>query len=467
MQVLYVVSEAFPFVQEGELGIVAGAFPVVLAEKGIDIRVIMPMYDTILPSLVQQMKKQIHFFAKFSEKVYLCNLYIIEQKGVIWYFLDNDHFFHRGKLYGCEDDERRFAFFSVAVCEAMKVMKWVPDIIHCNDWQTAMIPVCLQGSYSFLNQKRVKIVYTIHNLTFPTNLNGCNTLTERISLPDDMGNFLEANGSMNLIKAAVFFSDCITTVSPTYAKKLMASDSGMSLSGTLSDKEIYGICNGININPMNTPMVHRPYDSDSVEEKVFNKLWMQEMHCLEVYEDAPVFGCVSRLMSEKGFDLLLQVLPEFLESGCQFVLTGDGDYRIVEQLNVLKARYPRQVSITTYSEKNAIEIFSSVDIFLMPSLEGLCGISQMLAMQFGAVPVVYATDGLKDTVDPYDEMHPDGCGFVFENYTAEAFAESIRQAVWVYWDTERFETLQRRCKARDFSWNEPVKAYIRLYQDLL
>ena len=471
MDILYAVSEAYPFAKNGGLGDVAGAYPAQVAARGVDIRVILPLYDVIPQTYQNEMELVANFTLELALQTLYCGLYRLEREGVAYYFVENDVYFRRGKIYGCRDDDARFAFFSRAVCESLKYMDWLPDIVHCNDWQTALIPFYLQNVYlRHPDWKHIRTVFTIHNVEYQGNFS-YHTLTDVFGLSGALfaEGTVELDGSVNLMKGAIEIADCLTTVSPAYAAELKAPDAAGPIAQVIASHEIHGIRNGIpgEANPLDSPLAHRPYDANSMAEKVYNKLWMQERHGLTVSERAPVFGCVSRLLPRKGFELLVEVLPEFLDQGAQLVVTGDGKQEILAKLEVLKKRFPVQVGLRPYSEENAVEVFSGADLFLMPSLEEPCGTAQMQAMRYGTVPVVRLTGGLRDTVTPWDEMHPDGCGFVFEAYSAEAMRDAVGRALVAYQNTEAWEALQRRCMQQDFSWSQPVEEYIMLYRKLL
>lgn len=471
MNILYAVSEAFPFAKDGGLGDVAYAFPQTVRTMGQDIRVMMPLYDTIPQKYRDQMELMTNFTLDVAIQPLYCGLYRLELRGVTYYFVENDVYFMRGKLYGCHDDGARFAFFSKAVCESIRYLDWMPDIVHCNDWQTALV-------LFYLRDKRLKnpalrpirTVFTIHNVEYQGDFS-YQTLTDVFGLSGVLFSqgILELDGEVNLMKGAIEIADCVTTVSPSYAKELGAPDASGQLSHVIAAHEIVGIRNGIHdgINPFDCPHVHRPYTADSVDERVFNKLWMQENMSLRVQEDVPVLGCVSRLLPRKGFELLVEVLPEFLEQGVEVVICGNGKRDVKQALQQLEERFPEQVAVISYSEASAAEVLSSIDLFLMPSLIEPCGTAQLQAMRYGAVPLVRATGGLKDTVKPYDSEHPDGWGFVFEDYTPDALRGALRKALKIYQDGETWEDLEKRCMNQDFSWNQPAKDYIRLYEKLL
>ena len=472
MNILYAVSEAFPFAKDGGLGDVAYAFPQTVRNMGQDIRVVMPLYDTIPTHYREQMELISNFTLNVSFQTLYCGLYRLELRGVTVYFVENDVYFMRGQLYGCRDDDARFAFFSKAVVESIRYMDWTPDVVHCNDWQTALVLFYLRDKQMKNPALRpIHTVFTIHNVEYQGNFSYQN-LTDVFGLSGVLFSqgTLELDGKVNLMKGAIEIADRVTTVSPAYARELKAPDASGNLAEVIAAHEIVGIRNGIHgeINPFDCPHVHRPYTADTVDERVFNKLWMQENMSLKLGEDIPVLGCVSRLLPRKGFDLLAEVLPEYLSRGAELVVCGNGKRDIKQLLQGLEEQYPEQVAVISYSEAHAAEVLSSIDLFLMPSVVEPCGTAQLQAMRYGAVPLVHATGGLRDTVKPYDDQHPDGWGFVFEDYTPEALKATMDTALSAYYeDGALWERLQKRCMAQDFSWDEPAKAYIALYQDLL
>lgn len=472
MNILYAVSEAFPFAKDGGLGDVAYAFPQTVRNMGQDIRVVMPLYDTIPTHYREQMELISNFTLNVSFQTLYCGLYRLELRGVTVYFVENDVYFMRGQLYGCRDDDARFAFFSKAVVESIRYMDWTPDVVHCNDWQTALVLFYLRDKQMKNPALRpIHTVFTIHNVEYQGNFS-YQTLTDVFGLSGVLFSqgTLELDGKVNLMKGAIEIADRVTTVSPAYARELKAPDASGNLAEVIAAHEIVGIRNGIHgeINPFDCPHVHRPYTADTVDERVFNKLWMQENMSLKLGEDIPVLGCVSRLLPRKGFDLLAEVLPEYLSRGAELVVCGNGKRDIKQLLQGLEEQYPEQVAVISYSEAHAAEVLSSIDLFLMPSVVEPCGTAQLQAMRYGAVPLVHATGGLRDTVKPYDDQHPDGWGFVFEDYTPEALKATMDTALSAYYqDGALWERLQKRCMAQDFSWEQPAKEYIRLYENLL
>ncbi len=455
MNILYAVSEAFPFAKDGGLGDVAYAFPQTVRNMGQDIRVVMPLYDTIPTHYREQMELISNFTLNVSFQTLYCGLYRLELRGVTVYFVENDVYFMRGQLYGCRDDDARFAFFSKAVVESIRYMDWTPDVVHCNDWQTALVLFYLRDKQMKNPALRpIHTVFTIHNVEYQGNFS-YQTLTDVFGLSGVLFSqgTLELDGKVNLMKGAIEIADRVTTVSPAYARELKAPDASGNLAEVIAAHEIVGIRNGIHreINPFDCPHVHRPYTADTVDERVFNKLWMQENMSLKLGEDIPVLGCVSRLLPRKGFDLLAEVLPEYLSRGAELVVCGNGKRDIKQLLQGLEEQYPEQVAVISYSEAHAAEVLSSIDLFLMPSVVEPCGTAQLQAMRYGAVPLVHATGGLRDTVKPYDDQHPDGWGFVFEDYTPEALKAAMDTALSAYYeDGTLWERLQKRCTAQFF-----------------
>lgn len=471
MKILYAVSEVYPFAKDGGLGDVAYGFPQMVKEKGLDIHVILPLYDLIPQCYRDEMELVTNFTLKLGMETLYCGLYCLIYQGVAYYFVENDNYFARGRIYGCEDDDARFAFFSMAVCESIHYLGWFPDIVHCNDWQTALLPFYLrQRALTNPKIRPIRTVFTIHNVEYQGSFS-YETLTDVFGLSGVLFSegTVELEGKVNLMKGAVEIADAVTTVSPTYAKELQASEESGALGRVLARHEIVGIRNGIHKrqNPKDNGRVLHSYDLKSLEVKAQNKRSMQENHGLVVGEGFPVFGCVSRLLPRKGFELLVEVMPEFLAKGAQLYITGDGDKEVRRKLLELRDQYPRQVDITAYSEYRGAEVYAASDIFLMPSEVEPCGTSQLQAMGYGTVPVVRATGGLKDTVMPYDETHPDGYGFVFDGYNAAELREAMNRALKAYEDKELWKSMQIRCMTQDFSWETPTEAYIQLYQGLI
>ena len=319
MKLLYVTSEAYPFCKTGGLADVAGSLPPALAAEGVETAVILPLYDKIGPQWREKMTFRRYIYVDLGWRHEYCGLFSLYDRGVTWYFVDNEKYFRRGRLYGEFDDGERFAFFSKAVVDLLPSLDWMPDILHCNDWQTALVPIYLKDVCTRWEAvRRIRTVFTIHNIEYQGRY-GADTVDQLFGLDRGWYNdgTLQMDGDVNLMKGAIEIADRVTTVSPAYARELKAPDASGNLAEVIAAHEIVGIRNGIHgeINPFDCPHVHRPYTADTVDERVFNKLWMQENMSLKLGEDIPVLGCVSRLLPRKGFDLLAEVLPEYLSRG--------------------------------------------------------------------------------------------------------------------------------------------------------
>ncbi len=468
MNILYAVSEADPFVKHGGLGEVAGAFPVAMTRLGVDFRVILPMYDSIPEEYRSAMELETVFHVSVALDTVACGLYRLDYRGVVWYFIENDRVF--GDLSTIGDDQR-FAFFSKAVCVSLRNMDWRPDIIYCNDWQTALVPFYLRDFQLRRGlELPIRTVFTIHNVEFQGDFS-YQTLTDVFGLSGILfaQGTMELEGHVNLMKGAIETADRVTTVSPSYARELTAPDASGPLSQVIADHQVIGILNGApeDVTPEKSPYVHRRYDAASLDQRVLNKLWIQEMCGLRVQIDAPLFGFVGRFLPRKGIGLLAEVLPEFLDRGVQILFAGQGEGEMAALVADLRQRYPLQAAMLGYSDKKAAELYAGVDFLLMPSLEEPCGTTQMQAMRFGAVPVVRETGGLRDTVVPFNSQHPEGWGFTFSVYDKQHLRDAVSSALAAFRVPETWETLQKRCMARDSSWNGPAKEYLAVYEDLL
>ena len=470
MKVLYAVSEAYPFAKSGGLGEVAGEFPAAMKKLGVEIRGILPLLDTIPEHWRAEMELETIFTMELALETVTCGLYRLEHDGVTWYFVENDRVFGASRNREIGDD-KRYAFFSKAVCESLRHLDWRPDIIHCNDWQTALVPIYLRDHLlSHPGKTPIRTVFTIHNVEFQGDFS-YQTLTDVFGLSGILfaQGTMELEGDVNLMKGAIETADLLTTVSPGYAREITAPDAAGPLAEVIAAHQVHGIRNGIPDwgGPAEDPAVYAPYDVDSVEKKVRNKLWMQKCCGLEVREDAPMFGFVGRLLPRKGLGLLAEVLPEFLKRGCQLLFAGDGEGEIADLLRSLREQYPEKVAVMTYSDERAAELYSSADFLLMPSQEEPCGTAQMQAMRFGVIPVVRATGGLRDTVVPFDSAHPEGYGFTFTQYSAQNLRDAVSSALAAYESPETRELLQKRCMRQDFSWDQPAREYLALYQSLV
>ena len=472
-KILFVTSEVYPFIKTGGLGDVAYALPKELNRTGYETRVICPLYKDIPQSYKDTMEKVCDFSVPVGWRSQYCGLYRTELDGTVFYFLDNEFYFLRGGAYGYYDDGERFAFFNRAVLEAILMMEdFNPDILHINDWHTGMIPLLMKHFY-YGTKAYCKTLLTIHNLKFQ-GIYPKQTLTELLGLDD--GYFTEDKvkyyDCISFMKAAIVFSDYVTTVSPTYALEIQNDFFGEGLNGVLSahNYKLRGVLNGLDYeinDPKNDSKIFANYTWSKPENKVINKTELQKELGLAVDPDMPVIGIVSRMTSQKGFDLVIAMMDEIMQEKVQLVLLGTGDSKYEDVFRYYALRYPERVSANLmFSDELARKIYAASDLFLMPSLFEPCGLGQLIALRYGAVPLVRETGGLKDTITPYDEYKNKGNGFSFTNFNAHDMMNVIRYALKVYRDKDAWRKLMKRGMRSDFSWEIAAKNYMEIYDQL-
>ena len=473
MKVLFAASEAVPFIKTGGLGDVAGALPKALCEKGVDARVILPLYQDIPEKWKSQMNFLKVVWVPLAWRTQYCGVFSLEYEGVTYYFLDNKYYFGRRGLYGYFDDAERYAFFCKAVLEILQHLDFEPDVIHCNDWQTALIPVFLEEFYrkDVPCCQNLRVLFTIHNIQyqgiFPPDI------TEYVmgmSKENYDNGWLQFDGMVNLMKAAIVSSSWITTVSPTYAQEIQYEYYGHGMQWMLRNEreKLSGILNGIDYtvyDPKTDSHLFANYSARGPKKKEINKAKLQEMLSLPVRPEVPMIAMISRLVEHKGLDLVKYDLEQILEDDVQLVILGTGDYQYEEMFKEAQRKYPSKVSANiTFNLDLAQKIYAGADIFLMPSQSEPCGLSQMIAMRYGTIPVVRETGGLKDTVQPYWEGT--GTGFTFTNYNADDMLYVLREAESLYQDKVSWKKLMKDAMNKDFSWNLPAKEYIALYEKI-
>lgn len=475
MKVLIVASEAHPFIKTGGLGDVIGALPIELKKEGVDVRVILPNYRDIK----EEIKKDFTYIDKYSVNVGWRNQYcgILEYviDGVTFYLLDNEYYFKRTGLYGYYDDGEKFAFFSRAVLDFLVHIEWTPDIIHCNDWQTGMIPVIHKLEYSRNEKlKDIRTIFSIHNLYFK------GMFTKEV-LPELFGydyeafnnGSLEHNGGVSFLKGGINYSDKVTTVSKSYVEEIKTPEYGEGLEGLLRYREDYldGIVNGIDYNEYDPELddkIEYNYNTEHYENKLLNKKALQKEFNLEVNDEIPLIGIVSRLTHQKGCDLILNILEDLLKENVQIFILGTGDYIYEEGFKSFAQRYPNRVSANIrFSNDLAHKIYAASDIFLMPSLFEPCGLGQLIALRYGSVPIVRETGGLKDTITPYNEYDGSGNGFGFKNYIHSELLNITRYALGVYKDKDKWIKLAHNAMESDNSWEKAAKEYVSLYKEVI
>ena len=469
MKILYAASEALPFAASGGLADVMGALPKAMVQQQCDCRVVLPLYRSVKPAVRNQMTFLKDFDVEIGWRKQYCGVYTIQRNGVIYYLLDNPYYFMRDGMYGFYDDAERFIFFSRAVLELLSEIAFFPDLIHCNDWQTAMIPVYYDIFYKYRQgYEKIKTIYTIHNIQYQ-GVYGKEIISELMGIPTYYTNLLDYDGCVNLMKGAIETADCVTTVSPTYAKEILDPwfSYGMDRDLVRRQDGIRGILNGIDVdlyNPETDPDIKEHYQVNRrTGKKACKTDLLEEMK----WEDngQPVIGIVTRFVAHKGIHLIQYAFQEMLELGCRFVILGSGEKIFEDFFREMQLQHPEQVSVHIgFLPQMAKRIYAGADIFLMPSQNEPCGLAQMVAMRYGTIPIVRETGGLKDTV--IDAGTIGGNGFTFKTYDAMDMLDAVKRACALYQEKRKWNALVKRAMLCDFSWNRSAKDYLDLYQEI-
>jgi starch synthase len=474
MNVLMIAAEAVPFVKSGGLADVIGSLPKALQERKADVRVMLPKYGDIPEEWREQLTPAASFPVQVGWRQQYCSVEMLRHDGITYYFIDNEYYFKRLGLYGYGDDGERFAYFCEAVLEALPRLDWKPDVLHCHDWHTALVPVFLRSHYGGSEfHASMKTVFTIHNLKYQ-GVFGYSTLKDVLNLGDEHfhANALEYYGAVNYMKGALNYCDAMTTVSPTYAQEIQTPYYGEGLDGTLRHRRrmLHGIVNGLDYTAFD-PMkdTHLPVNyRKSVKKKRQNKTALQAELRLPVDEDVPVVSLVTRLVEQKGIDLIAHVLNELLGEDIQFVVLGAGDAHYEKLFRDAANRYPDKLSANLkFDEGLARRIYAGSDLFLMPSKFEPCGIGQMIAIRYGTAPIVRETGGLADTVQPYNQYTGEGHGFSFSNYNAHEMLDTVKTALSLYRDESRWSRMIDNMARVDFSWDASAKKYMQLFASLV
>ena len=475
MKILYATSEAVPFIKTGGLADVAGSLPPALAQEGAEIAVVLPLYQKVKDKYGDRLNFECYDFVDLAWRHSYCGLFSLEQDGVTWYFIDNEQYFARPNLYGYDDDGERFGFFSRAVIKMLPRMKFWPDVIHCNDWQTALIPIYLHDDGVREEKYRsIRTALSIHNIEYQGRY-GRNTLGDLFGLDEGWANdgTIIMDGDVNLIKGAILCADAINAVSPTYANELKMAYFAHRLENIMRQCEykLSGVLNGIDMklyDPSTDDRITAKYSLEDMSGKAADKLALQRMMGLREEADTPIMAIVSRLVSHKGLDLICEVLHDMMELPMQLVILGKGDQKYEEFFRWAAQQYHGRMAVCLdYNEALSMAIYSGADLFLMPSKSEPCGLSQMIAMRYGTVPIVRETGGLKDTVHAYEAWRDSGNGFSFTNYASADMLYVIREAVELYKENpEAFDRLRKRAMAGDFSWAKSAKEYLRIYANI-
>ena len=472
MKILYAASEAVPFCKTGGLADVAGSLPEALAAQGAEVAVVLPLYQKVRERFGSQLTFECYDYVDLAWRHSYCGLFSLEKDGVTWYFLDNEQYFNRPELYGYMDDGERFGFFSRAVVRMLPHFRFWPDVLHCNDWQTALVPIYLKDDGVREERFRsIRTVLSIHNIEYQGRY-GRQTLGDLFGLDHgwaDDGTIL-MDGDVNLLKGAILCADAVNAVSPTYANELKMPYFAHRLDGIMRrcGYKLSGVLNGIDVkryDPATDSHIAANYTAEDMAGKQADKAELQKLMGLRQEPYVPIVGIVSRLVSHKGLDLVCEVLHDMMELPLQLVILGKGDRKYEEFFQWAANQYPGRMAVRLdYNEELSMAIYAGADLFLMPSRSEPCGLSQMIAMRYGTVPIVRETGGLKDTVTPYEAWRDAGNGFTFANYASSDMLYVIREAVYLYKDyPDAFARLRARAMACDFSWARSAGEYLHIY----
>jgi starch synthase len=474
VNVLYVASEAIPFIKTGGLADVAGSLPKILQKDGIDVRIVLPLYGSIKDKYEKEMHFETSFIVELGWRKQYVGVLSYTYEGITYYFLDNEYYFKRPELYGYYDDGERFAWFCKAVTLLGKYIHFKPDIIHANDWHTG--PVCLyvkdfaKGDVYYQN---IQTIFTIHNLKYQG-------IFHKDMLEDVMGlstYYFHEEGvkfyeCINFLKAGIVYCDRLTTVSKSYAEEIQYTFFGEQMEGIIQKHraKLSGILNGIDqevYNPQTDSFLAQTYGRDSLHRKKENKRALQDKFKLPVKEDVPIIAMVTRLTGMKGLDLVQHIFEELLQEDIQFVILGTGDAPYENLFKHFAYQYPNKVVARLhFNEGEAHEIYAGADLFLMPSMFEPCGLGQMIALRYGAIPIVREVGGLRDTVQAYNEYTKEGNGFTFAHYNAHDLLHTIKRALWFYTQKEHWQGLVKTAMSCSYDWSQSSKQYKNLYEEV-
>lgn len=474
-KILFVSSEVAPFIKTGGLGDVASALPKELVRLGFDVRVILPKYSAISQNFRNHMTHLGHKTITLAWRNKFLGIDALALDGVTYYFIDNEDYFKREIVYGEFDDCERFGFFSKAVIESFDITGFYPDIIHCNDWHSGMVPVYLNEAKREGKFENIKTIFTIHNLRFQ-GIFSYRCVTDILGLEPSLyfhEDGIKFHDALSFMKGGINYSNYITTVSKTYAEEIKTKYYGEHLENLFihqSDK-LFGIVNGIDFdsfNPETDNTLLAKYSISDFSNKSLNKVELQKKLHLNLDENAPILSIITRLDKQKGLDLIVAIFDQLiLETNIQFVLLGNGERRYEGFFRQKEQLYPGRVSCTIGFNNNlAKEIYAGSDLFLMPSQFEPCGLSQMISMRYGTIPIVRETGGLKDTVEPFNQFTNSGTGFSFSNYNAHDMLHIVKYATSVYSDKNLWSSLIKRAMSVDNSWRKSALEYISLYTNL-
>lgn len=475
-KILFVGAEAMPFAATGGLGDVLGSLPAAIAAAGdADVRVILPLYGQIGENWRAKMKDEAVFTVRLAWRQLYCGVKSLRKNGVTYYFIDNEYYFKRDTLYGSYDDGERFAYFCMAVMESLAHLNFFPDILHAHDWQAALSVVYLNCLYrSRPGYENIRTVFTIHNIEYQGQFH-FGILGDVFALGYEEYQRMDCDGCINLMKAAIVSADQVTTVSPRYAEEICLPEYGRKLDGILRANrgKLSGILNGIDYvyyNPGQDPDISVRYNWRTVARKAGNKEALQSALGLPVRREVPMLAVISRLATHKGLDLITAMAPGFLQDhDVQLVVLGKGEEGYESFFRELERRFPDRVrALMTYDRALSKRIYAACDIFLMPSRSEPCGLSQMIASRYGAIPVTRETGGLYDSIKGYYEKDGElyGNGFTFAHYSAGELAERTAAAIALWSDPDKRLRFVRKIMTTDFSWKRSARSYLALYETI-
>jgi len=480
MNVAFLTAECFPYVKTGGLADVSGSLPKAMEKLGCDIRVFLPLYNTIntFDNVLYLNEEFKNIPITIGDTTHTFNFWEgkMPDSKVPIYFIDCPYYYHRGKPYTNDrDEDERFIFFQLACLELMQRLEWAPDIINCNDWQTGLIPAYLKFKYNWDTLfENTKTVISIHNIGYQGRFSPISIEKAGLSLEQfyPEGPY-ELDNSFSFLKAGIWYADVITTVSPTYAKEIQTKEYGSGLQGVLQIKrnKLFGILNGIDTdewNPRTDKYIPVNYSKKNIEEKTKLKKYLAKEAGFKYKEDVPVIGIVTRLTGQKGLDLIMPIFHELMQLPIQMVVLGSGEEKYEEFIeHAAQAYTDKFVEYIGYNNELSHLITAGADMFLMPSLYEPCGLNQMYSLKYGTVPIVRKTGGLADTVQDYHEHDEEGNGFSFELATPNALFETIKRALKVYKDEDDWQKIMLRGMSEDFSWEKSAKEYYKVYETLI
>ena len=476
MKILLASSEAAPFIKTGGLGDVAAALPKALAESpNTEVCVFLPYYKAIKNNPEFEIEYLTNFTVPLSWRNVYAGLFraVSKRKKLQYYFIDNEYYFYRDGCYGHYDDGERFAFYSKAILEALQYLDWYPDVIHANDWQTALVPVFLRAFYMGLeNYQPIRTLFTIHNMEYQGRFPDA-FVDEVLGLPEDWKGTMHFDTCTNLMKAAILTSDRVSTVSRTYAYEIQNPYFAHGLHDVLRTHsyKLSGVVNGIDtdvFNPATDPLIYANFDAAALEKKAENKKFLQQRLGLAVRDDVPMFIMITRLVGHKGVDLVQAVMDDLMWDDIQLVVIGTGEWQYEELFRSYAGNFPAKMSANiVFDNTLAHQAYAGADLVLMPSKQEPCGLTQLIAMRYGTIPIVRETGGLFDTVPAFNIETGEGNGFTFKSYNAHDMLDAVRRGVSLFHDKEHWTALQKSVMAYDSSWKRSVQEYWDIYHSLV